>query len=235
MRNTSSGWEQTIAAGPALRNPAFSPDGHSVAWLDTRDSVASIRVSSMNGEQPWELTRSHDVLQSPSWSADGNWIAYAREHDGRWSLWKSRADAGAPPVKIADNAGQTAAWSPAGGTIASVRPDSGVNLVSLDGKIRTLGTGRWLAAAWSGDGRLIGLRENSGRLELTAIDASSGAEHPLSGLGPGPAINTWADAIGLPPVRGIAVSNAGRNVVYARLVVDSSIWLMKGIAEPPRW
>ena len=66
----------------------------------------------------------------PSWSPDGNWIAYRRLSNGSWELVKTPLGGG-QIVRLDDAApgGAATDWSPTGRWIAHWRPD-GMHLVS---------------------------------------------------------------------------------------------------------
>ncbi|MDQ6750496.1 MAG: hypothetical protein M3Z33_07095 [Actinomycetota bacterium] len=104
-------FELASSGGPASElladaaEPAFSPDGHSLAFSSTRDHNGSLSygdsvsraselyVARTDGTQPHRLTFTRDINEdAPSWSPTGHVIAYQRG-------------------EVTDNAQATGAWA----------------------------------------------------------------------------------------------------------------------------
>lgn len=99
--------------------PAFSPDGSRIAFVSDRDRngtlpagsdeskyAAELYVMDAGGGGQMRLTRTRELdEQSPSWSPDGFWIAYARQGPSILiaQAMRSRAD-GTCPSRIVGNA-----------------------------------------------------------------------------------------------------------------------------------
>jgi len=108
-----------------------------------------------------QLTGDQGMAGHPTWSPDGEWIAYASDHGGGFDLWK-RPVSGGPEVRITETPLQETqpAWSPDGRTIAFASSDGGVYVVPADG-------GRAVRAApfganprWTPDGASIAFDAN---------------------------------------------------------------------------
>ena len=107
-----------LLAGHAA-DPAFSPDGARIVFVSDRDRNGTIQAGSdetklanelyvmdADGRHQRRLTRTRDLdEQSPSWSPDGSWIAYARQGPSILvaQVMRSRAD-GTCPTRIVGNA-----------------------------------------------------------------------------------------------------------------------------------
>jgi Tol biopolymer transport system component len=111
---------------PCFQDPAWSPDGHWLAYTeDVNLGLSSIFVRNVDGAPPHELPGQsiEHADNDPAWSPDGKTIAFGRD-DGA-SLWlidahgnnTRRLDTGSPACA---GAGEPA-WSPDGQWIAFVR------------------------------------------------------------------------------------------------------------------
>ena len=129
--------------------PSWSPDGRRIAFgrhnlattprqysYNVRDEY--IVVIDADGRNETALTRGGSIEQSPDWSPDGNYIAFASDSD----LWVMRADASYPrPVSIVGSRAAGYSWSPDGRAIAYVsyrflegdRVEEAVRTTNLDG------------------------------------------------------------------------------------------------------
>jgi TolB protein len=73
-----------VPSTQAEYSPAFSPDGHKLAFISDRSGTADIWISAPDGGQPRKLTslREGDLPMSPSWSPDGTRIAFFCRRNG---------------------------------------------------------------------------------------------------------------------------------------------------------
>lgn len=72
--------------------PKFSPDGKEIAWASNRYGNWDILVQEVNAgpdSRPRQLTRSTDDDVHPTWSPDGQLMAFSRFNsmDGLWQVW----------------------------------------------------------------------------------------------------------------------------------------------------
>jgi Tol biopolymer transport system component len=115
---TTAGSEPRLLAANGA-SPAYSPDGMRIAFVSDRDRngtfqagsdetryAAELYVMDAGGGHQRRLTRTRELdEQSPSWSPDGAWIAYARQGPNILvaQVMRSRAD-GTCPTRIVGNA-----------------------------------------------------------------------------------------------------------------------------------
>ena len=111
---------------PGVRDASFSPDGKSIAFYATPDSVQDIWVVPTDGSaEPRRLVSKaaeHDDPRfEPAWSPDGRTIAYVSDRADYWSddLWLVDAASGTQRQLTRKlMASSTPVWSPKGDRIA---------------------------------------------------------------------------------------------------------------------
>ena len=74
-------------------DPAFSPDGRSIAYASDRAGNFDIWVQAIDGSQPRQLTHSPSPDTQPAWSPDGTRIVFRSERD-QGGLFRVSADGG---------------------------------------------------------------------------------------------------------------------------------------------
>jgi dipeptidyl aminopeptidase/acylaminoacyl peptidase len=212
-----------------LGSPAFSPDGQRVAYYREGQSSNHVWVSPVAGGPPVELASAKLEQDLPTWSPDGNWIAFPQDTGtvlGLWSVMKVRVGTTAPPqVVVSDIVPLSPVkWSPDGAWIAYDGRE-GLSVVSPDGgSAHAIYDQPWLAFAWSEDSRrLFGIRQSDDykHLTLTSIDINSRSERVHA-----------ADFLPMPvaarPVRGFTRVSA-TTFLTSIIRVSSDIWLLDGI------
>ena len=108
--------------GTADRDPAWSPDGRSLAFVSNRHGGWRLYVADENGANARLLVRQEDEAKSPRWSPDGSAIAYLSRADGvsGFDLWVTPADGSTDPKQLTllpfDE--EDPRWSPDGDRIA---------------------------------------------------------------------------------------------------------------------
>jgi TolB protein len=155
-------------------DPAFSPDGRTIAFASSRDGSLDLFAIDADGSHLRRLTSGPAEDSHPTWSPDGRWIAFVRgSHldvmgaDGRGVRQLTKgAETDADP-----------AWSPRGGWIAYVVHPQGLPSREL-WLVRPDGSGAHAltrleassdSPAWSPDGRRLAFSTDA-RGGVFAID-----------------------------------------------------------------
>jgi dipeptidyl aminopeptidase/acylaminoacyl peptidase len=178
------------------------------------------------GGSPVRLDQASTEQHGPSWSPDGNWVAYLRLLDGKWSIVKAPLGGGTiVQLDEADASGNATDWSPTGRWIAHSRRD-GLHLVSPDGAgVKVLAGVRSVAFRFSRDGsRLFAARRGADRRwELAIVDVAAEREVRVVAL----PLATTAD------LQWMAVTPDDSRVIVSAGMNTSDIWLLERF-EPPR-
>jgi Tol biopolymer transport system component len=217
----NSGPEQDEAMPFAVR---VSPDDQRVA-VEAYGAEHLIWIYPIAGGPPVRLDVETTDQHGPSWSPDGNWIAYRRLRNGTWEIVKAPVGGGAVQrLDDADPGGAPTDWSRTGQWIAHGRPD-GMHLVSPDGTATRVLTGlRSAAFHFSRDGsQLMAVTRGANRQwELTIWNVEAARQVRVVAL----PLPSTAD------VQGMALSPDDSYVVLAAGTPTSDIWLLEQF-EPP--
>jgi TolB protein len=152
------------------RSPAPSPDGKRIAFV--RDNLEGLYLMNADGSGPRRLTDRAFRDQCPSWSPDGNRLAYGVLEGSALFVYRYDLPSG-QPVRVAR--GRSPAWSPDGGRLLFVgkRDEVALFLISPDGKDEarlTTGPGGAWEPAWSPDGTRVAYFTNrGGRAEMRVV------------------------------------------------------------------
>ena len=221
-----------------LASPAFSPDGSRIAYQRNAHKPLwplRIWISQTAGGPPVPLLPPavEGYQSGPTWSPDGQWIAYADSTDREWRLAKVRVGDDRPVILRSDGVSNaTPAWSPSGEWI-TWETTHGLVLVSADGaRERQLSDEHWLTHTWSHDGaQIFGIRETEDlRLSLVALETATTRVRVIADLGPSPPVNN--------PIRGLSVSRDGRSFVTSIIRLRGDVWTAGNVprrAPGPLW
>lgn len=116
---TGSEPEMLAAGSRAMTNLTVSPDGKTIAFVETEKVKASIwRVAA--GEQPQKFIYSVGANLSPQFSPDGRTVAFMSDRTGVYEIWLADAEDGKNPRQLtfAGNPASSPRFSPDGKFIA---------------------------------------------------------------------------------------------------------------------
>lgn len=217
LLDAHGGEARAITAGMAFDSqPAFSPDGRSIAFISDRSGAENLWIADADGAHPRQISLRDDnaVFVSPAWSADGRsiYVSRARAEYPAFELWRFDLASGTGrvivPVKDKPDAPEDS-WTSVLGATAS--PD-----------------GRWLYYA-----------EHKGRLAYSDLpewtinrrDLASGAEEVLVSA----PVSPRPDLIGGTAFRP-APSHDGRLLAYAvRYQGRTGLRLLDLATRADRW
>ena len=143
MNADGTGVRQLVFDPVNASDPAWSPDGLSIAFTSRRDIPSAIYVIDLAGGVDRRLSDNDWPVWDPSWSPDGAQIAFVRQFDLTSltsHVWVMAADgSGARQVTFAEAWVNSPTWSPDGTRIAYQREDdrdddvgSDIHIVSLE-------------------------------------------------------------------------------------------------------
>jgi TolB protein len=116
----------SFALEGACFDPSIDPTGQRIAFASTMHSTnANIYIKSVTGTSVTQVTSGSADNVMPSFSPDGNSIAFASNRDGKWDIYVTPVSGGAPVQLTRDNDHEIhPSFSPDGRMIAYCRYSS---------------------------------------------------------------------------------------------------------------
>ncbi len=71
----------------SVSNPAFSPDGHYLAFSSARDGPVDLFIMNLETGEIRNLTKHPDMDRQPTWSPDSSWIAFTTNREGNDEIY----------------------------------------------------------------------------------------------------------------------------------------------------
>jgi len=167
ITSMAEGWDRPLltpesvvidgASAQLFGSPAFSLDGRRVAVSVKGSSSIEIFTAFVSGGTPVRATSGESRFEAtPTWSPDGQWLAFTHLAGNSVKLAKVRPGSGEPPVDLAPTGSQVVpAWSPRGDWIAALDENRKPALFSPDGKTSRSLPGDNGPLTWSLDGKLL--------------------------------------------------------------------------------
>jgi eukaryotic-like serine/threonine-protein kinase len=111
-RKNSPAPEKLFASVREEMDPAYSPDGKSIAFISNRSGHWNLWTGSADGSGPRELAAQSLLPFHPAWSLDSRVIAFDAAASGKGEIWLISA-AGGPPWRLVAMPGgaQVPSWS----------------------------------------------------------------------------------------------------------------------------
>lgn len=184
----------------AKRNPAWAPDGHTLAYGSNRDGSWQIYKKNISGGREIKLTSPPGDNFEPAWSPDGRLIAFTSNRDGREQVYVMDAEGkNMRNLSKSNFSDFQPSWSPDSKMIAFTSNRDGnweVGVMNADGSnprnlSRSFG-GDW-SPAWSPDGtRIAFVSDRDGNPEVYVMNADgNGAVNLTKSIG-GDWSPTWS-------------------------------------------
>jgi eukaryotic-like serine/threonine-protein kinase len=255
LRSRDGQWERPIVTATdfgasrtqTLGALAFSPDGGTLAyqrsagqgfgiWLSPTTGGTPVPLSASSGGTPISnplLEDPREYQDSPSWSPDGEWVAYLGYATERRPIVK-KIRVGTQETSILFTGDLPSfsriAWSPDGQWLAFQAADGLVRVHSGGGRPEVISNSSPIDFTWAPNGRSIHAlvdSETFGHFALVEIDAVTGDAKMINGdLGPIP--------IAYQPIRGFSFVK-GQGFLTSLASARSDIWLMEGFQQPGGW
>jgi serine/threonine-protein kinase len=173
-----------LAPEEFLPNLAWAPDGKRLAIRVGRTSIGIMPAGSRGST---EITvKAKEGITPASWSADGKWLAYLQEKDGRWAqIWVKPMSPPGEPILFIDSKAQTrdATFSPDGKWIAYTSTETGADELFVQpfpgaGEKARISTAGGNSPAWAPNGRelfYLTRRDPSGPQTMMAVAVDTAA------------------------------------------------------------
>jgi len=147
-----------LSQGANLADPAWSPDGKTVAVTSYTLGSPRLLLVPTDGRASVPLATPDGEAYRASYSPDGAWLVYTLRHEGKNDLHAIQTSGARRDVALtSDGASWNGVFSPDGKQMAFLREKDGVIDLVRDGSRRCplwrIGEDRREADAWGGDRR----------------------------------------------------------------------------------
>ncbi len=112
---------KTLTRGGINNWPAYSPDGHRIAFCSSRDGEFDLYVMHADGTEVRRVVKLKGMQARPCWSPDGRRLAFTWNRDGKYDIHAVGLD-GTGLVRLTDEAERAdyPAWEPDGRAVIYV-------------------------------------------------------------------------------------------------------------------
>jgi Tol biopolymer transport system component len=240
ITSLAEGWDRPLFTPESVQvdgepaqlfaGPVFSPDGRRVAVSAKGAAQIQIYTAFVSGGAPVRATSGESHFGgTPTWSPDGNWIAYSRLVGNSTKLAKIRPGSGEAPVDLGEiNSDPVPVWSPAGDWIAALDDHHALTLFSPDGKPSRQLPGDGGPFTWSRNGKLL-YQVRRDPPALWEAEIATGHERKLRDL---PGLAPYAS---VKPGLHASLTWDGKSVVYTVNRPRQEIWILEGLQKPRAW
>ena len=162
-------------------NPVISPDGRRVAFTSRASGFWDIHLLDLSTGQISQITNSADYEGSPTWSSDGQWLAYESPRDGNLEVFLlSLGEPDQEPIQLTQGEGMSysPSWSPGGREIAFISTRTGepevwlAKLDQVEDRYTNLSRNSETDEShpvWSPDGNRVAWVSNDGNQDVIVI------------------------------------------------------------------
>jgi len=215
-----------LTATVPLSDPAYSPDGTKLAYLEGGGSIRVLDTA--NGQISEVTTCSCGTSSQLSWSPDGSRLAYTSASDPDGNQLYLINVKGTDPRQLTHfplyKFPWQPTWSPDGSRIAFELRGSGIDVINADGsglKVVIAESGVWSYPTWSPGGFRIAYILDSNGYELWTMDPD-GSHRTKLWVSPGCCVTAWGGPAWSPDATQLAT------------VTFNTLWVMNADGSNPR-
>nr|WP_203561270.1 Tol-Pal system beta propeller repeat protein TolB [Ideonella livida] len=183
------GGQEALKSADPIISPAWSPDGHELAYVSFETRKAVVWVQNLTTGARRQVAAFKGSNSAPAWSPDGRQLAVTLSKDGISQIYLISRDGGEPRrVTFSGSIDTEAVFTPDGGTLYFVSDRGGSpqiyrqSLASQDAQRVTFEGNYNISPAISPDGRLMAYvqRAADGGFVVMCMDLSTGVSTRVS-------------------------------------------------------